>query len=290
MVKFSRVLISLILIVLSALALLPGFSLAAEGDNPPQLSTIELNPSYPTIEGISGSSFNFEVQLNFISEQAKYFDFKIAGPKGWEIYVTPQYQKDTRIGSIRMDPGMTGGTKINVTANGPSLPPPDPGNYKMTLTATSGNLTASTTLTAVVTARYQMALTPSSQRLNMTGQAGSENIYLVKVQNLGSAPIDKINFSSTKPEGWTIEFKPDKLDSLAAKTDSEIQVTVKPDAKTISGDYMISFTASGTQAASQKIDIRVTVETPSTWGFVGLAIIMVVVAGLVLVFMRFSRR
>jgi uncharacterized membrane protein len=53
---------------------------------------------------------------------------------------------------------------------------------------------------------------------------------------------------------------------------------------------MIGVRASGVQKTSEKINIRVTVETPTVWGWVGVAIIAIVVVGLVVIFMRFSRR
>jgi uncharacterized membrane protein len=111
----------------------------------------------------------------------------------------------------------------------------------------------------------------------------------VEVLNNGSAAIENITFSSDKPSGWTIDFSPEKVDTLDAIGSQTIEVDIKPPSKTIAGDYQITLTANGKQA-SDDIDIRVTVETPTIWGWVGVGIIIVVVAGVVFVFMRFSRR
>jgi len=53
---------------------------------------------------------------------------------------------------------------------------------------------------------------------------------------------------------------------------------------------MISVRASGVQRTSEKINIRVTVETPPVLQWLGVVIIAIVVVGLVVIFMRFSRR
>jgi len=46
----------------------------------------------------------------------------------------------------------------------------------------------------------------------------------------------------------------------------------------------------GKQGDPVKMDVRVTVETPTIWGWVGVAIIAIVVIGLIVIFMRFGRR
>jgi len=77
---------------------------------------------------------------------------------------------------------------------------------------------------------------------------------------------------------------------MEAIDEQTVEVNIKPPPKTVAGDYMISLRASGKQIAAEKIDIRVTVETPTIWGWVGVAIILIVVIGLIVIFMRFSRR
>ncbi len=51
----------------------------------------------------------------------------------------------------------------------------------------------------------------------------------------------------------------------------------------------MTLAATSTQASVNK-DFRITVETPTIWGWVGLAIVVVVVGGLVWMFANYSRR
>ena len=69
-----------------------------------------------------------------------------------------------------------------------------------------------------------------------------------------------------------------------------MDVNIKPPPETIAGDYQITLRASGSQAIAQDLTIRVTVESPTIWGWVGVIIIVLVIASLVVIFMRFSRR
>ena len=63
----------------------------------------------------------------------------------------------------------------------------------------------------------------------------------------------------------------------------------------IDPDALIELGAAGVLKAvsdqtSGNIEVRVTVETPTVWGWVGIIIILAVIAGVIFIFMRFSRR
>jgi uncharacterized membrane protein len=64
---------------------------------------------------------------------------------------------------------------------------------------------------------------------------------------------------------------------------------ITPSGNAVAGDYMTTLTAT-TESASESIDVRVTVETAPIWGIVGVALIVAVIGGLVLVFRRYGRR
>lgn len=255
---------------------------------------IEMRALYPTLTGIAGAPLSFEVEFLYtaakLTDQAVVYNLTTKAPPGWEVVMSPQYEKDKHLTAINLKPGFTFGDKILATVTPPFLPLPDPGDYTINLTADSGTLKNSLDLKAVITARYNLTLLPASERYNTTATAGKDNFFSIELANVSTAAVDKVNFSSTKPEGWTIEFKPDKVDSIAALDTSTVEVNIKPPPETIAGDYVITLQASSTQTVAPQIQVRVTVETPTIWGWVGVAIIFVVIVGLVFVFMRFSRR
>lgn len=259
-----------------------------------KVETIELRAIHPRIEAIAGADFVFEVEFKFAGEmlgESRSFELAPKAPQGWEAYMTPQFEKEKHISAIDLKPGGIAYTdKTRLVAKAPFWPLPEPGEYKIILEAVSGDLKDSLELTAVITATYNLLLAPAGERYNTTATAGRDNYFSVQVGNLGTAPIDKINFSSEKPEGWTIEFKPDKVDSLEALDTQTLDINIKPPPETIAGDYVIKLRASGQQASSGEIQIRVTVETPTIWGWVGVGIILIVIIGLIVIFMRFSRR
>ena len=284
--------ISCLLLVSLLVIFLPAAVLAQE-EEPPPPDNIELTADYSKLEGIAGTSFEFEIDLKYEGAEVRTFDLLASGPKDWTVYITPTYPTDKQILDIRIEPPppyqTAPVTKILIHVSTPYWLLPEPGEYSITVEATSGEVTGTIDLTAVVTATYIMSLAPTEERYNTSATAGRDNYFSIEVNNNGSAAIDDITFSSTKPSGWTIEFSPDKIDSLDAISSQTTEVNIKPPPKTIAGDYQITLKASGKQI-SDDINIRVTVETPTVWGWVGIAIIVLVVAGLAFIFMRFSRR
>lgn len=252
---------------------------------------LELNATYPTLKAVAGENFVFEVEFYYIGKEARDFNLLTTAPQGWEVYMTPPYEKEKKISAVRLEPLKSAGNKIRVVVSAPFWPLPEPGEYKITLGAVSlDGWEKSIEFKAIITARYTLLLVPATERLDTTAMAGKDNYFSLEVGNLGTAAINNINFSSTKPQGWTIEFTPDKVDLLEAFDSQTIDVNIKPPPETIAGDYSIALRASGEQTASQELAIRVTIETPTVWGWVGVGIIFVVIAGLVVIFMRFSRR
>ena len=270
--------------------------LAAEEEPPeePPEEKLELISSFPVQRGESGTSFEFEVDLEYTgATEARTFDLAATGPTDWDIYITPTYPTDKHILNIELEPPppfQTGPvTKILIHVSPPLWRLTEPGEYPIAVGLTSGEVSGSIDLTIVVTSTYAMSLAPSEERLNTTATAGRDNYFSIEVINGGSGAIEDITFSSNKPSGWTVEFSPDEIDTLAALDSQTIEVNIKPPAKTIAGDYQITLKAKGKQI-SEEMDVRVSVETPTIWGWLGVAIIVVVIAGLIYIFMRFSRR
>lgn len=257
---------------------------------------VEVNPIYPRLEAIAGEAFVFEVEFRYtatgLTVEPRDFNLRTTAPKGWEVYLTPPYEKEKKVSALRLKPAFTAGNKLRLVANAPFWPLPEPGEYKITLEVISddGKIKDSLELEAVITAKYFLALVSATERYNTEAEAGKDNRFSVEVGNLGTAAINDIKFSSDKPRGWIIEFTPDKIESLGAISTQTVDINIKPPTETIAGDYSITLKASGDQTSAGDIKIRVTVESPTIWGWVGVGIIMLVIAGLVVIFLRFSRR
>lgn len=264
--------------------------LAQDGD------TIELTTDYYKLEVVAGESVAFTIDMNYTGDVARVFDLTATAPTNWTTSITPSYPQDKQILDIRMEPPEEGESatveKIIITATPQSWSVPEVGEYPITVEASSGDITETIELTAVVTSvpyLYSLYLTTPDGVLSTTAKAGTDSPFTLAVVSDGTGNIDNISLSTNKPKGWTVELTPTNINSVPAGNFQTVEMNIKPPPEAISGDYEIIVRASGTQA-SDSLDIRVTVKTSAVWGWVGIGIIVLVIIGLAVIFMRFSRR
>lgn len=274
---------------------------AQEGQTSPPEGKIELTTKYPVLEGPADTSFEFEVDLSyFAGEEPLDFDLRATGPKGWLTFICESaYKKDTRLSAIRLNPSKFTPETVLVVAMAPFWLSPESKDYTITLEATAGEITGSIDLTAKITATYNFTVETATGRLNTKATAGKEsNPFTIIVTNTGTATLDKINLSSDKPTGiggeeWSVTFEPAKIEDLKPFDKQEVEVTIKPPAKTIAGDYMTTLTFDSdpdTTTEPPKLKIRVQAGTSTKWGWIGAGIVVAVIVGLVVGFRRLGRR
>jgi uncharacterized membrane protein len=86
-----------------------------------------------------------------------------------------------------------------------------------------------------------------------------------------------------------VTFKPEKVDALESNALQQIEVTVKPAAQALVGDYSVGVLING-EKAEKTVEMRVTVKASTAWGWIGIGIIVLVIAGLSVLFVRLGRR
>ncbi len=239
---------------------------------------------YPTLTGKSGSQFGFKANLQNNSESDQTYGLSYKAPDGWDVIFKPSYQ-DTQISSVQVKSGSSQSLDINVTAPA-TVQAVD---YPITVTASSASDRVSANLKVTVTGNYQMTISTRGDLYNTNATAGQTSPFYVTITNSGSAPLQNVSLSSSKPDGWEVTFQPGKIDQLAPGAQQEVAMMIKPSAKAIAGDYMLNVTASQPQVSVNR-DIRVTVETPSLWGWIGVGILVIVIGGLMGMFMKLGRR
>jgi len=270
-------------------------TISLEQAPPPEEDRIEFDTKYPALSGAADKGFEFDVDVRYLSadKEARDFDLSVEAPEGWLSYICKsKYEKEKEISAIHLDPyGMKEG--LVVVAAAPFWLYPEPGDYVIKLVVTSGEIKGSVDLTAKITARYGFSAATKLEggRLNIKAETGKESYLPIKVTNTGTATLDKITLSSSRPEGWSVTFNPEKIEALSPGTSQEAEVAIKPPAKTIAGDYMISLKFAGEPSShADDLDIRVTVGTSTKWGLVGVGIVVAIIAGLAVTFMRLGRR
>jgi len=277
---------SVLLLTIALVISQPATVLAQDEENP-----IKLTPVNTKLEGESGDSFEFEVKVDYFGDTAEFYDLTVTGPQQWAFYCSPSYPKDKKIKDVRLEPG-GGRETVLIHAGTPFWLNVEPGSYDITLEVGSGEIRNSVTLQAIITAEYKMSIWPAGEpRLYSTkATVNKDNFYTIVIENTGTDTINNIRLSADKPDGWNVEFSTEEIDALEAGQNQNVDVNIKPGDKAIAGAYEIEIRCFGKEADARSLTVRVNVETPSIWGWTGVAIILVVVVGLAFIIMRFSRR
>jgi uncharacterized membrane protein len=257
--------------------------------SPPSL---RLKCDVPAYSDNSGATFSYNVTMVYNGNDTLTVKLAIANPTGWNSSL--QYN-GKEVDSLPIGPipntYSTDDSKTLTVSLSPNIGvSPDPGNYVLTLNATSGQFNTTIDLTATVKDKFQMQIAPSDSKYSTTAITGKVSNFSFNVQNTGTATLESTAFSTNAPSGWIINFSPQNINSLGANQTQQVNATITPPSgKTVAGDYMIYFYADS-GSLHQSMDIRVTVQTSSVWGVVSIIIIVVVVLGLGVLFWRLGRR
>lgn len=252
--------------------------------NSEEIGSSSFKADYPSQEGDAATAFKFNATLinNMLSQQT--YSFTTSAPAGWKVAVKPGTD-NTQIASIAVEPRASQALSVNVT------PPEDvaAGKYAITVNAISATESLPIDLNVTITGSYKLRLGTPSGLLSYDAYAKKETPIVLTIDNTGNTDLTNVALSSSMPEGWTARFEPSTIDLLENGSSVQATVYVTPGSDVIAGDYTFSLTARTSQTSSAQ-DFRVTIKTPTTWGYVGIGIIAALVICLILVFRRFGRR
>ncbi len=248
------------------------------------LQDIQITTSYPVLRGQTDAKFEFSLDINNKSDLDRTFNLAAVGPEKWEINFKPSYEQK-QISSLRIK----GGTSQSVAVEVTPAKEASPGDYPILVRVTSGEKRAEVKLTVALTGIYKLDAGTPSGILSLEAVAGKPANFSFYVKNTGSAVNRNITFSSFKPENWEVTFKPEKIDSLDPGALKQVEVTVKPGAQALVGDYSVGVMVNG-EKSDKTIEMRVTVKASTAWGWIGIIIIIVVIAGLSALFIWLGRR
>lgn len=265
------------------------FLMPLNQEQPPPEEKLEISCLYPALRDISGNPFAFEVELKWHGSQSKRFNLAASAPPRWTALIV-EGTSGREVPAIELVPENTYAIYVALMPLTNELP--EPGNYVVTFEARSDDINETLELMAVVTAKYLFAFYTENEQLNIEVTAGEENHLSLMIANTGTAKIEDITLNSSEPYGWTITFNPEEISSIEAGLVRTVDAVIKPPRKVIAGDYMITMQAIVSKGLipTKELQIRVTVLTPTVWGWVGILIVLAVIAGLGVMFRRLGRR
>jgi uncharacterized membrane protein len=246
---------------------------------------LKLSSQYPVLSTGPGQTLKFTVDLKNETNKPLTTSLAAQAPPGWTVRFKPQFG-DQQIASIQIKE--SGSETLSVEIDTPSKA--EGKEQPVAITARAGAFEASTKVNVTLKGVQDLKMASLAGTLNASVTAGTKAPVDFVVGNAGTAPIRNLSFISKKPaDKWTVEFKPDKIDALNPGEVREIKMEILAPDRTIAGDYLLSVTANSPET-NKSVDFRVTVSTPTLWGWVGFGIVAVVVLGLAVVFFRLGRR
>jgi uncharacterized membrane protein len=245
---------------------------------------LALATELPALRGSPTSTFSYDVTLINESGRETVARLDAATPPGFRVTFKEGYGSQ-ELTSIPIKPGEKRDLKVTVDP-GQDV---QAGTYQVGIQAATEESAAKLELALDVTGRPDLSLSGPDGRVSTQANAGKETQLALVVENTGSAPAREIKFSSSQPSDWKVTFQPESIDELPPNQKQEVTAMLTPSSKAIAGDYMVTLRANG-DGASESSEFRVTVETSTIWGIVGLVVIAASVVVLSLAVMRFGRR
>src|SRR6266511_1997063 len=246
---------------------------------------IKLNSQYPVLSTASGQTLKFTVDLKNEINKPLTTSLVAQPPQGWTVRFKPQFG-DQQISSIQLKEN--GSETLSVEIDTPATA--EAKEYPVTIQARAGGYEASANIKVSLKGTQDLKMGSLAGTLNTSVTAGTKTPIDFVVGNAGTAPIRNLGFVTKKPsDKWTVEFKPDKIDSLGPQEVKQIKMEILAPDRTIAGDYLLTLTANSPET-NKSVEFRVTVSTPTIWGWVGFGIVGLFVRGLAIVFFRLGRR
>ncbi|WP_163539521.1 NEW3 domain-containing protein [Gracilibacillus sp. YIM 98692] len=242
----------------------------------------ELSVEQANLEGHADATFSYSATLRNRTADQQTYALSAGAQEGWGV----QFKADgNNVTSVTIEPGATKDISIDLT-------PPNniqADTYSIPIQASTNSTSAEANLEAVITGSYGVSISTPEGNLSTDITAGKERTVDLVVENTGTATLNDISISASTPPNWNAEFDSNSLATLEAGDSKMVKATLTAPDDAIAGDYVTTFTAE-TAEASSDANFRVSVETSTWWGIIGIVIILIVIGGLYYIFRTYGRR
>lgn len=243
---------------------------------------LSLDAELPVLRGSPTSSFRYRLTLRNESDQEILVNLDADAPRGFRVTFTTLGQE---VASLPIKGGETKDLDAEI-----ALPQrAAAGTYPIAVRAVGGDTKAALQLRLEITGRPELSVTSQEERLSGRATAGRSSPLKLVIKNNGSAPARNVTFQASEPTGWEVTFTPERVDEIAANGQAEVTASLKPSDKALTGDYMVTMTASAGDT-SASADFRITVGRSTLWGFAGVLLIAVALGVVTFAVNRFGRR
>ena len=270
------------------------FTITVPEEDAEEAGTLTLRSSYPVLSGPASSRYQFEVVIRNETGEERSFDLRAdvlvdgVPQRNWQISFVPSFGEEKIIANVSVPDSLTENVDIRVT------PPRNtrPGDYIIPVVVSADGYTEQTLLQLTIAGQGQLLATTDTELLSVDAVAGAASDVVLRLWNLGTAPLTDITISADRPTDWEINFDTTEIDSLsdaAGENRKDVPLKITPRGDAVPGDYIVTLRASSADS-SDTVELRVTVTQSTIWGWLGIVLVLGVLGGLVGLFLRLGRR
>ncbi len=77
--------------------------------------------------------------------------------------------------------------------------------------------------------------------------AGKDRTLFLEIGNSGNKAITNIQLNADKPEGWSIQFRPERTDYLSPGSFQTVDIIITPSTSASRGEYVITLIAEASE-------------------------------------------
>ena len=254
--------------------------------DPGSLTEIGLTTKFPEVTVEAGKAFSYQLNLANYGSISRIVLLSVDAPADWKAVIK---SGSSEISQLNIAPASSDGVEqLTIEVTPPSTVALDTYNISVQIKSESGVVLAELNLKATITGSYSLQLSLSTLLTSTT--SGESASCTATLTNTGYSTLSVVGLEFEAEDGWDVTISPSQVDLLKPQQSYTFDVVMETPSDTVSGDYLVTLAGLSDQTESNPMQIRVTVNTSTSWGIYGFGIAIVVVLALILVFKKFKRR
>ncbi|NPE27829.1 hypothetical protein HNV12_07615 [Methanococcoides sp. SA1] len=251
-------------------------------------SDVEISANIPDfVQFYKDESVSIPLKINNSGSIDETFDVEVNG-SGFYSY---EFIRDGyKVSKINVDSGEIGdlSLKLHIDKNCPV------GDYKLNITAfgrSSDSLEFPFTVIGDINATSKPELATQLSSLYVSGEAGAKITVPVRIFNTGNVDLKDIEVYVDLPsDNWDVEFSENKVGAIKSEEYITVDITVSIPSGTENGDYFVDINAKSGDTKTDDAKLRVNVKNSSNSAWIGLSIVILLIAVLVFAAKKYGRR
>jgi uncharacterized membrane protein len=164
------------------------------------------------------------------------------------------------------------------------------GDYSFTaLVTTSDGINITKDLTLKLKGSVSMSVT-TDQLAYSTSPGKSFDIRVYVTNNGQGGSLTNVYPDVQAPSGWTVNTTPATVNSIKPGETQVYTVSIVPPANIVANVYAVNIAVKSDQSTSTASNYQITITTSSIVPYLGGAIVLAVIGGLVLIYRKYGRR